>query len=140
MTEKLTVRKSPCATCPYRRDVPSGIWSAEEYEKLRGYDGEIWQQAMAGANGVFMCHQADGKLCAGWAGCHDMYNTLAVRMHAGQLDESVWTYESPVPLFADGNQAADHGEADIEEPSIAAQQAVQKIVKVRGVRQRPVKR
>jgi hypothetical protein len=139
VTEKLTVRPKPCATCPYRRDVPSGVWSAQEYEKLRGYDGEVFEQALAGAHGLFMCHQADGKLCAGWCGCHDMGNTFAARVNAPHLDESVWTYESPVPLFASGNEAADHGEAEIEEPTVAARAAVQKITKVREVRERPVK-
>lgn len=32
---KLTPRKTPCASCPYRKDVPSGVWEASEYEKLR---------------------------------------------------------------------------------------------------------
>lgn len=27
-------RTEPCETCPYRRDVPSGVWSADEYRKL----------------------------------------------------------------------------------------------------------
>jgi hypothetical protein len=136
-TEKLTVRPRPCATCPYRRDVPSGVWEAEEYEKLRGYDGQIIEQAAAGARGVFMCHQGDGKLCAGWCGCHDMYNTLAARTHAGSLDDSVWTYESPVPLFASGSEAADHGEAEIEEPGAKARDAMEKITKVRKARDKP---
>lgn len=26
--------KVPCGTCPYRRDVPAGIWHGEEYAKL----------------------------------------------------------------------------------------------------------
>ena len=30
--------KSPCGSCPYRQDVPSGVWAASEYEKLPAYD------------------------------------------------------------------------------------------------------
>jgi hypothetical protein len=138
MPEKLTARPSPCASCPYRCDVPSGIWAKKEYEKLRSYDGEITDQAVAGAHGLFFCHQSDGKLCAGWAGCHDMHDTFAARLHASQLDGSVWDYESPVPLFASGNEAADHGEREIESPPDAARSAIRKITKVRDLRGNPV--
>jgi hypothetical protein len=114
------------------------VWAQSEYEKLRGYDGSIVEQAQAGAMGVFLCHQADGKLCSGWAGCHDMHDTLAARLHAGELDESVWEYESPVPLFGSGAEAADHGERDIPDPSVAARDKIRKLVKVREVRGQPV--
>jgi hypothetical protein len=139
MSKKLTVRDRPCATCPYRRDVPSGIWAKTEYEKLRDYDGSVPEQAIAGAGGVFLCHQADGKICAGWAGCHDMHDTFAARLHAGELDESVWDYESPVPLFASGSEAADHGEIEIEDPPVRARSAIRKITKLRDLRSKPVK-
>nr|WP_280343300.1 DUF6283 family protein [Nocardia neocaledoniensis] len=32
----------PCVSCPYRRDVPSGVWDFGEYEKLRGYVPPRW--------------------------------------------------------------------------------------------------
>jgi hypothetical protein len=32
-------RKTPCSTCPYRRDAPSGLWAASEYDLLPGLDG-----------------------------------------------------------------------------------------------------
>lgn len=134
----MTVRPRPCASCPYRKDVPSGVWSEQDYEKLRDYDGEILDQLRAGAHGVFMCHQGDGKVCAGWAGCHDVGRTAAGRLHLHDLDKSVFTYVSPVPLFASGNEAADHGEAEIEDPSEAARDKIRKIVKVRSRRGQPV--
>ncbi|WP_067904162.1 DUF6283 family protein [Nocardia vaccinii] len=61
----------PCSSCPYRRDAPSGVWDAEEYEKLRLYDLDMAFQPPR----LFQCHQADfdsgvRRLCAGWAGCH----------------------------------------------------------------------
>jgi hypothetical protein len=139
MTKKLTVRQSPCASCPYRRDVPSGIWAKEEYEKLRGYDGDTIEQLEAGATWVFQCHQADGKICAGWAGCHDMGESMALRLHHGQVDPSVYRYESPVPLFASGNEAADHGEAQIENPASRARSAIRKVTKLRDLRGKPVR-
>lgn len=133
------VRKRPCGSCPYRQDVPSGVWEQEEYEKLRAYDGTIAEQAIAGAGRLFMCHQGDGNLCAGWAGCHGMRDLFAARLHAGLLHESVWDYESPVPLFSSGAEAAEHGEADLDWPSPEAEAVVEKITRAREARGIPVK-
>ncbi|WP_354574206.1 DUF6283 family protein [Frigoribacterium sp. UYMn621] len=49
-------RKSPCASCPFRVNVPSGIWGPEEYEKLPRYDGDMVGQSPK----AFACHQFDG--------------------------------------------------------------------------------
>ena len=106
--EAVTCAKVPCRSCPYRADVPSGVWAAHEYDKLPGYDGTMPEQVEAGALGAFMCHQQDGQLCAGWVGCHGAYELIALRMVA-DLDPTVWTYRSPVPLFASGAEAAAHG-------------------------------
>jgi hypothetical protein len=141
MTEKTEVRPKPCAFCPYRRDVPSGVWSHEEYEKLRAYDGDILDQMRAGGHMLFMCHQADGQLCAGWAGHRSLSDDLlAVRLHLHELDASVLDYEAPVPLFSSGAEAADHGQAELEYPSDAACGAIEKIARVRSARGKPVKR
>jgi hypothetical protein len=43
-SEALTCAARPCASCPYRKDVPSGIWAAHEYTKLLAYDGDILDQ------------------------------------------------------------------------------------------------
>lgn len=56
---------SPCSSCPYRRDVPSGLWGANEYAKLRDYDNPTWAQPP----GIFQCHQTGAdddkaRLCA----------------------------------------------------------------------------
>lgn len=134
----LTPRKTPCPSCPYRRDVPSGIWAASEYEKLPLYDGTTGEQAVKGAFQLFDCHQTDGHLCAGWVGCHDMEESLAVRFHHREVDPSVYTYVSPVPLFASGAEAAEHGMRDLEDPSPDARAAQSKITRVRRLRGRPV--
>ena len=112
----LTVRKRPCPSCPYRRDVPSGIWDEEEYAKLPRFDGDTPEQLMAGATAPFRCHSAPENLCAGWVGCHDMDNSLAVRMTRRDIDPAVFEYTSPVPLFASGAEAAEHGMRDLPEP------------------------
>jgi hypothetical protein len=125
-----TPSKVPCGTCPYRRDVPSGIWDANEYAKLPRYDGSTMEQLAKGALGLFFCHQNDGHLCAGWVGCHDMDEAVAVRINP--VAPETFTYRSPVPLFASGAAAAAHGLADIEAPSAAACAAISKLERKRS--------
>ena len=131
---RLKPRPKPCPTCPYRRDVPSGIWAAQEYDKLPLYDSDVPQQVLTGAAGLFMCHQADGHLCAGWAGCHDMGNNLAVRMNHRDVDPSIFDYRSPVPLFASGAEAAEHGKRDIPHPGPEAREKAAHLARVRARR------
>ncbi|WP_236648618.1 DUF6283 family protein [Micromonospora sicca] len=120
--------KAPCGTCPYRRDVPSGVWDASEYAKLPAYD----QPTALQPAGLFLCHQADGRVCAGWAGCHDTDNLLALRLAAlhGMPPEEVTAtraYVSPVPLFGSGFEAAEHGMAGIDDPDAKARRAISRL-------------
>ena len=119
-------RKTPCASCPYRVNVPSGIWDKSEYAKLPRYDGEMHEQT---ATAVFMCHQQDGCVCSGWLAHRDPEDMLAVRLGLmrGQLDPSCLDYSTGVPLFASGAAAAAHGTREIETPSAAAVAAISKI-------------
>jgi Family of unknown function (DUF6283) len=132
----ITVRKRPCSTCPYRRDVPSGIWAASEYDKLPDYDGTVPEQAMAGATALFHCHSQPARLCAGWAGCHDMGSTLAVRVHHRDIDPAVYEYVSPVPLFGSGAEAAEHGKRDLPAPGPAAVRKARQLLRLQGARRR----
>lgn len=129
----------PCASCPYRRDVPSGVWAPEEYQKLPAYDRDTMGQPPQ----VFLCHQAGrgddrARVCAGWAGCHDTGNLLALRFAAitgSMAPESVGAtldYESPVPLFSSGAEAARHGLAEVDRPGEHAARAMAKIARRRG--------
>lgn len=124
----------PCSSCPYRRDVPSGIWGREEYEKLPRYDAATGEQPL----GVFLCHTAPGRVCAGWAGCHDGEHLLALRLAAFagvmSIDDVGATveYVSPVPLFVSGAAAAEHGLAEIANPGDRAAVAIAKITRTRG--------
>jgi hypothetical protein len=123
--------KAPCKSCPYRKDVPSGVWHAEEYAKLSAYDGEIIEQVMKGGTGLFMCHQRDGCLCAGWVGAHGTDNLLALRLHA--VHPSTWDYSSPIPLFASGEEAAEHGMRDIEQPGQKAVRIMDRLAHKHGL-------
>ncbi|WP_431728503.1 DUF6283 family protein [Verrucosispora sp. TAA-831] len=120
----------PCGTCPYRLDVPSGVWASEEYAKLPLYDRPTWDQP----TGVFACHQQDGRVCAGWAGCHDTAELLALRLAAnfGVLDpdelDATIDYVSPVPLHPTGQAAADHGMADVDSPGPRARRAIDRLL------------
>ena len=128
----LTCAKSPCVSCPYRRDVPSGVWHAHEYDKLPDYDGSIGEQVMNGrAVARFDCHQQNGKLCAGWIGVHGASNLLAMRLlsfnDGVEIDRKVWTYKSPVPLFGSGAEAAAHGKRAINRPGKAGKAMVARL-------------
>lgn len=112
MTDLLAPPKRPCGSCPYRRDVPSGIWEASEYEKLPAYDRETWAQPPK----VFMCHQQDGCICGGWLAAHDRVNLLALRIAGPRIDPSVWNYDPGVPVFGSGAEAAAHGMAQVDAP------------------------
>lgn len=132
----LAPAKRPCGTCPYRRDVPSGVWDEEEYEKLPEFDRSTQAQPPS----VFMCHQQDGHLCAGWAGCHDMDNSLGLRMAAvmGRITpeefDKTLDYVSPVPLFETGQQAAEHGRAAIDAPDPKARKAIATLTRKRAAK------
>jgi hypothetical protein len=129
---------SPCTFCPYRRDVPSGVWSEDEYAKLAEYDGPTWGQP----GKVFRCHVHNrdserGTACGGWAGCHDGDELMALRFGTvtGEITvetaEAIRDYVSPVPLFASGAEAAAHGMREIHNPGPEAREAIRKIDRIR---------
>jgi len=129
MTELFKCAVAPCKSCPYRKDVPSGVWAINEYVKLPEYDGEIFEQLMKGATALFMCHQNDGKLCAGWVGAHGPQNLLAIRLHNDKVDPEVSKYKSPVALFKSGAAAAKHGMRAIRRPAVRARQMVERLAR-----------
>jgi hypothetical protein len=128
----MTCAKAPCKSCPYRRDVPSGVWASEEYDKLARYDGDIPEQLDQDAIALFLCHQQDGRLCAGWVAAHGADNLLAMRLHHHEIEPSVWDYQSPVPVFDTGREARDHGQRDINAPGEAADRAISRLLRKAG--------
>lgn len=124
----------PCGTCPYRRDVPAGIWHAQEYDKLPAYDQDTPYQP----TGMFQCHQhgrgdEQARLCAGWVGCHgDQLLALRLGVAMGRIPAEVFAYTTLVPLFASGAEAAAHGKAGIARPTRKAVRASAKIMAKRG--------
>lgn len=126
--------KRPCGSCPYRQDVPSGVWAREEYEKLPDFDKPTAEQPPA----VFGCHQQDGHLCAGWAATHDMTQSLGLRVAEAMgymtHDDVIATieYTTDVPLWASGQEAWEHGVSRIETPDPRAQRAITRLEKKLG--------
>ena len=125
-------RKNPCASCPFRQNVPSGVWDESEYEKLKEYDGETHEQTSVA---TFLCHHGDGQVCSGWLGHRDPLDMLAVRIgiSLGKLDPSVAEYTTSVPLFETGAAAAEHGMKEIEAPGPKAAETIKKVIKRRNV-------
>jgi hypothetical protein len=120
---------APCKSCPYRQDVPSGVWAAEEYQKLPKYDGEIIEQLTQGATGLFLCHQHNNALCSGWLGCHGPDGLLAMRLNFERVEPEAYNYETDVALFSSGAEAAAHGMKEIEKPSCTARQTIDRLGK-----------
>jgi hypothetical protein len=113
--------------------VPSGVWVEEEYAKLIDYDAETHSQPL----GLFQCHQTGpedrpDRLCAGWVACHGSeLLALRIAVSVGSLDPSVMGYTTDVPLFGSGTEAAEHGMAEIDDPSVEAQALMAKITGAR---------
>lgn len=119
------IRKEPCSACPYRRDVPSGVWAAPEYDKLTDYDAETPYQPTA----PFACHATPDHYCHGWAVVHTSrgreFDLLALRIAGfdGEIPSA------GVPLFASGAEASEHGKADIAAPSPEAQATARRLMR-----------
>jgi hypothetical protein len=117
------VRPKPCEACPYRRDVPSGLWASHEYEKLRPYDEEMISQPSAG----FACHATPEKFCNGWAIVNNALHhghVLALRLAGMPVIP-----EPKVALFTTNAEAADHGQRDIDSPSVKAREVVERLTR-----------
>lgn len=116
---------APCGSCPYRCDVPSGIWHKSEYNKLLRYDGPTFVQDPV----AFMCHQRDGNLCGGWLACHGPQELLALRFPGLNADPAVFEYKTTVPVFASGAAARAHGIKDIRRPGARARKMIDGLVR-----------
>jgi hypothetical protein len=120
MTE---VRVRPCSACPYRCDVASGVWHPDEYEKIRPYDNETFDQPPQ----AFACHASPEFHCHGWAVVHmnrgHAYELMALRLRPVDIPEPT------VPLFSSAAAAADHGQADAEHPGEHAVRTINKLVR-----------
>lgn len=51
--------KSPCNSCPYRKDVPLKHWAIEEYKDLLQSENDFMGK-------TYGCHKNDDTVCRGW--------------------------------------------------------------------------
>ena len=123
---KYATRRKPCASCPYLKSTPSGVWAAEEYTRLCKYDGDMGSQLMEGGNGLFMCHQNNGEettpcMCRGWTDTHGAENLVAICLSlssgggGSKFPDDLWEH-SGADVYASGQEACDAGMRDIEQP------------------------
>ena len=130
----MKVKARPCRSCPYRRDVPVGVWDGSEYDKLEAYDAETGDQPLA----VFCCHTSPEEVCSGWAGVDRPPERalLALRLAVitGRLDPSALDYVSPIALFGSDREAAEHGRSGIASPPAEATELIRKLSKIPRLR------
>lgn len=119
----------PCVSCPYRRDVPGGVWHLTEYEKLFKYDDMEDPDSF----NVFLCHQLNDRACAGWVAVHDMENSIGLRLAASKgyvTDPGAFLeFETDVELFESGTEAAMHGLRSIRDPDTKAKRMIERLEK-----------
>lgn len=134
MSQQLTVRNVPCAACPYRKNAPSGMWDAAEYQKLPEYDLPTALQPMA----TFLCHDADREhvLCRGWAEVHGDQErgcellSLRIAASLGILDPALFPVAcSGVPLHKSGLAACKAGLKAVRRPGANAIRMIDKLRK-----------
>jgi len=116
------MNNKPCTSCPYRKDVPSGIWHEGEYDKILPYDRDTSLQPPT----MFGCHQADGSVCRGWLHCHGT-ELLAVRL---RWDESIAKMLEAGPgmeLFGSAKEASEHGRRDLAKPKAKAKAMMKRL-------------
>lgn len=128
----MNCRVKPCETCPYRKDVPSGVWAESEYRKLPEYDLPTGEQPP----GIFYCHSSPDFVCNGWAVAHSAnprgHELLALRFAALRNELLMEIPRSDIPLFASGAEAAAHGMKRIERPTREAVRAIRKLQAARA--------
>lgn len=81
-----TDRRSPCVSCPYRKDARLAFWHAEHFKKLLSDDKEMFGP-------LYQCHE-DGKkpneergLCVGWMLDQRRRNVPALLLRLKLMDD-----------------------------------------------------
>ena len=130
----MRINREPCQSCPYRVSCPSGVWAAEEYEKLRRYDYEYDADGRPEL-ATFLCHLSSRigeTVCRGWLAVHS--DSLAVRLMQirGKVTADELRRKPLARLYASGNAAADAGLRGIRRPGRNARAMAARLIK-RGV-------
>lgn len=128
--KKLRVPKQACSTCPYRRDTPPGIWSADEYEKLRVFD-EAPPPVPEGL-AVFHCHQQNATrvetVCRGWLSVHRRSVAVRLAVAYGLIEPGEVPREAEDLYYASSNAAAEAGLVGVDDPGPEARALIQRLL------------
>lgn len=108
------------------------VWAPEEYAKLPRYDAETFAQPVA----PFFCHSQDGTLCAGWLGCADPSELLAVRLgvSSGRLDPSALDYSTDAPLLTPEAPCSAASVPLPKRPSKGAREVIRKLERAKRIK------
>jgi hypothetical protein len=135
MATPLYMAPTPCTTCPYRRDTPSGVWAEEEYRKLPTYDNHDFCTANLK---VFHCHQEReiGKptVCHGWVSVHADGKAVRLACISGLISEEDMAripIQADPALYATGAEACRAGLKGVNRPGKKARRAIERISKRR---------
>lgn len=123
----MKIRPAPCKFCPYRKDVPSGVWHKSEYEKLPEYDRPTCEQPSA----LFMCHEKTGSICCGWSQCH-RWELLSLRLASYKERFEIPTITTGI--FESGRKALEHGMRLIKRPNAKARKAMSYVTLIHNKR------
>lgn len=131
--QRLLVLPKACDSCPYRRDVPPGVWAKEEYDKLPLYDCDAPMPALSS----FLCHQSHATeiatVCRGWLSVHRDSVAARISQIKGELlPEDIPTADESNVYYESGAEAAKAGKRGVRRPSKAAKQKVRNLVR-RGI-------
>jgi hypothetical protein len=143
----LKVTGRACSSCPYLRSHPSGVWSRDEYEKLRLYDTGH-EVPCPNADGTpatvrvpelatFWCHQTNRTgqptACRGWLSAHRSHAAVNLAMAFGAIrPEDIPTEDESDIYFQTGTEAAENGLRDIDAPDTEACEMAERLVKKRA--------
>jgi len=134
MKQTLELLREPCSSCPYRRDVPAGVWAAEEYEKLRNYaddaEGNVrYPEALT----PFLCHQTHchGRetLCRGWLAVEKESIAVRLLLILGRVTQEQVDAPVSCPLYSTGEEATAAGLQGVSRPSRRARSLMAKLMR-----------
>jgi hypothetical protein len=97
---KWTARK-PCASCPYRKDVPIGTWHRSEFENLLANDADEMNGSLFGCHKYRHRPPEEHEACVGW-----VLDQKARGIPAIRLRMALMTNEEAVTLL---QEATDGG-------------------------------
>ena len=111
--------KRPCENCPFKREAPRGVWTADHYTMLQG----LCEKHTSPSNmGTFACHDTRPEgthACAGWVLWQQehCFPSLGIRLamslgHCTARDIEALDHE--VEIFTDVDELAEVNLAAIE--------------------------